>query len=136
MVILMFWLIFSVLRVFYSYSKLFTEDKSFLALSAEQRESSAYGDIMVMANEVSKITQGDSVLISGSNGKVYFFLRYLLYPQKVYWIRNATAYDKEAKPWKFVFFPYDENRSNENKQNTAQIIDPISGANMGTLEKL
>lgn len=133
-IFIIIWVLFSVLRTIYNDSKLFTQDSHLFFLSQENKQKEIYGDISEIVKQIPIITRGEPFLITGNDGGLYFYLRYLLYPQKVYWVNNTTISDKKRQPWRFVFRPYMS--LPKNKQNTSEIVDPVTRKKLGIITKL
>lgn len=133
-VLLISWLLLSVGRTFYNVSKLFTQDKHLFFLTSAQVEREVYGNLYVLKNELLQVTKKKSILILGDDGGLYFFLRYLLYPQKIYWVNNTSFEDESKRPWEFVFIPFGQKKVQG--KNIIPVINPQTGEELGTIIKL
>lgn len=131
---LFIWLIVAVGRTVNNASKLFTQDWHLFYVSKEQRMEETYGDIAILVKEISKITKGKPFLLTGNDGKLYFFLRYLLYPQKVYWVNNITRDEEKERSWKYVFYPYDSSRQSDARNQ--KIVDHKTGRSLGIVTSI
>ncbi|MBI2443492.1 MAG: hypothetical protein HYV40_06355 [Candidatus Levybacteria bacterium] len=87
-----------------------------------------------MASEILKITSGESILLTGNDGGLYFYLRYLLYPQKVYWVNNISLEEEKERSWKYVFRPYETKLRDQNDvRAVTPVVDSLSKKQLGIL---
>src|SRR4051794_35487428 len=86
--VILLWVVVALGRALYNDSKIFTQDKYLFTLNSSQRQRETYGEIAFLASKLPSITHGEPILVTGNDGGLYFFLRYLLYPQKVYWVNS------------------------------------------------
>ena len=131
--VLIVWISFSIFRTGYNVAKLFTQDSHLFFLNDRQKTREVYGDIESMRQSLALITKGEPFLLVTNDGEIYFFLRYLLYPQKVYWTHNVTREDEYLHPWKYVFYPYMTPGVNE--KHAVQIIDRTTDKNLGIIKQ-
>jgi len=92
LIILFFlWILISTVRTLYNLSKLFTEEKAWMHLSEEEKKNKSYGDIEIIYRKITGITKkGDCIFLVSQKDTAYFLLRYLLYPQKIYWLNGQA----------------------------------------------
>ncbi len=83
------WTFISVIRSFYSLSKVFTEEKKWIFMNDYQKRSNLYGDIYQIYNSLNEETLNtDNIYLVTNDGKSFFLLRYLLYPKKILWFTS------------------------------------------------
>jgi hypothetical protein len=101
------WIFLAFLRTGYNFLRFFTGEREDIFLSEESKKQKHYGNLYVISEYLRKHTKTkDPVLIVGNAGQLYFFLRYSLYPQKIYWVSNLGNY--KIKPtWKYILYTGD-----------------------------
>ena len=114
-IIIALWFGVSFLRTIYNISKLFSEELSWIRLSNTEKRSRLYGDIFFVLNALgNNQKKQNKVLLLSSDGKIFFLMRYHLYPQKIFWVTSKNELMKIAKNYKnIVVYNPDEFSLNE-----------------------
>ncbi len=85
------WITIATLRTFYNISKLYTEERKWLALSDDQQRVALFGDIYRAIKIIQEKTPGSAQILSLSpGGKTFFLSRYYLYPRKITYIKSTS----------------------------------------------
>lgn len=93
--LLILWICIASVRLVFNISKMFTEEWQWLSFSDQQKREKLYGDIEKIYQEIDEKTiEGSNLYLFSEDGKSYFILRYLLYPTKVFWIKNIKDIHK------------------------------------------
>lgn len=102
LIVLAGWGFLSVLRTGYNFFRLATEERSLFSKSSVEKKQEFYADAHTISHFIlENLKEEDSVIIDSADGGLYFRLRYLLYPRKVYWVGNVTLY--KIKPrWTYI----------------------------------
>lgn len=88
-VLLFILIVMSVFRVGYYYVKFAINDTKFFKKSDEEIKLSYYGDEYVFFNKIKDFPSNRFYLIS-NNGKAYLLGRYVLYPKKIFLIKDPN----------------------------------------------
>lgn len=92
-VLLVCWIVIAVVRTVFNASKVYTQEKEILLLSDEEKREFAYRDLYILEKELKSFGSYPLMLFS-RDGKVYFFLRYQMYPKKIFWSETETDFEK------------------------------------------
>lgn len=88
--LIILWLAMSFVRTFYNVSKIFTEERTWIMLSDEQKREKLFGDLHSLFRFAQKQTPASSnIIFLAPGGKTYFLGRYYLYPRKLKWVKNT-----------------------------------------------
>lgn len=83
LLILAIWLSIALLRTFYNFTKLVTEEREWYYLSDEEKRAKQYGDIHYFLRFIQDNTKPSSnIIFITDNPKAYFLSRYYWYPTK------------------------------------------------------
>jgi hypothetical protein len=118
----------------YNDSKIFTQDVYLFGLTRQEVGREIYGSIESMRQQIPKVTKGQPFLLVSNDGGVYFYLRYLLFPQRVYWVNNISFAEEQTRPWKYVYYP--DGRVKKGGKEIIILEDGLTGKSLGTIMKI
>lgn len=95
--VLFLWIVVSILRTFYNFSKVFTEERRWIALTDNEKRVKEFGDIYNFFEFIGRNTKtNDSILFFFSDKKFFAGTSYLgiyfLYPRQIYF----SQFQKDA----------------------------------------
>lgn len=119
-IIIVLWIVISVGRTFYNFSKLFTEEREWYNLSDQQKKVKLFGDLDPFFRFVEKNTSPkDSILFLAPGGKAYFLSRYYLYPRRIFYIKDQKEIELTLKKQSYDFLlEYQTNDPNLDENNS------------------
>lgn len=113
-IIILIWFLLSIGRLVLNLSKIYTEERFWIGLSDENKRTKIFGDVYIfLLNIDKKIKKNNDVIALSKDGKNYFLARYMLYPQKIYWVKTVQEVEKMLKTKKYryilIFYPQNFN---------------------------
>lgn len=91
LVLIVVWLFLAFTRTLYNFSKLYTEEASWVVLSDTDKRVRIFGDLYRVVSYVSAHTHPHAnLLFLSPGGKTYYLSRYYLYPRNITYVRNPT----------------------------------------------
>ncbi len=79
-----FWIVLSVFRTLFNFSKIFTEERVWIGISDEQKREKIFGPVYSFLQIIKQQTiKNDVVLMKTDDLKNFYIARYVLYPTRV-----------------------------------------------------
>lgn len=130
--LIIFWMFLSILRLGYSFFRLLGEERYLFSLSAAEKKQAFFANPDIIDEYITKhLKQEDAIMLYGTDGGLYFRLRYLVYPRKVYWENNIGLYP--VKPnWSYKLYT---EKNLPSSKNIKLIIDSKTHKIAGGLVK-
>lgn len=111
------WGLLAIVRSFYNFSKIYSEERSWIFLSDSEKRTRLFGDLYSVAVDVdSKTPVSSRILLLAPGGKTFFLSRYYLYPRRLVYVRSVKEMQEELKKNSFdylVMFQTSERELNE-----------------------
>ncbi len=111
------WIAISLLRTFYNFSKLATEERKWYGLSDEQKRVLQFGDLHSFFRFIQSHTKNRStILFFTDDAKAYYLGRYYLYPTKVIGKFEPILWNSKKQTYDYiVIYPLKDKHLLENK---------------------
>lgn len=103
-VLILFWIALSVLRLSFNLSKLITEEQEWLFLSDDEKKSKIFNNYYNLNKFLLINTRSKSkILLVTKDGMLYYYSRYDLYPREVYWQKDITSISELGGKYDYIF---------------------------------
>lgn len=118
LLLLALWFFLAFLRTGYNFSKVVTEETTWLSLPDEEKRIRMFGDTYSFLKFVEQNTpKTSSIVFLAPGGKAYYLARYFLYPRMITYIKNPEQITQIIDKNNFnylIFYQSSEKDINEN----------------------
>jgi len=102
------WVVLSFTRTIYNFSKVYTEEMSWISLDDSEKRVRLFGDLYRVVSFISgKTSLSSNILLLAPGGKTFYVSRYYLYPRRITYARSLkemeTAIRKDSFDYLVVF---------------------------------
>lgn len=102
--ILIVWILLALVRTGLNFSKVLSEEISWISLTRIQKEELLFGDLYTFFSGIDQKTAKRSrILLYSTDGKAYFYGRYYLYPKGIYWAKTVTSLNRELQTKRYDY---------------------------------
>jgi hypothetical protein len=102
--LLFIWIILSIVHSLFNLTKLYSEEPHWLSMSLEQKRTELFGDSYSIAKFINAtVPSSANIIFLAPGGKVYYQVRYFIYPRKMYWAKDNSEVNNYKRMYKDAY---------------------------------